>query len=106
ETPEAAALRELREETGLQGGQARRLAVVRHDYGDRCVELHACLVSGTRGEPRPLASQGVAWKHLSDLTGGAMPAANQALLTALEQWLAASAAAEKAPGTTPRSSPQ
>lgn len=87
ESAAAAALRELKEETGLTGGLCRRLAVQRHDYGDRKVELQAFLIHDTEGEPLPLASREVRWMEVGDLEAGAMPAANEPLLEALRRHL-------------------
>jgi len=50
ERPEAAARRELREETGLEVGRLVRLGVVRHAYSHFTVELHA-FAGRCRGGP-------------------------------------------------------
>lgn len=88
EEPAQAALRELREETGLvahSAGTGR--AVMVHAYDDRRVELHPidCVV---RGDPGVLQLSGVTeafWRLPSQLQPDDFPAANVALLEALRR---------------------
>jgi 8-oxo-dGTP diphosphatase len=90
EEPAAAALRELREETGLTGGRTEKLTQTSHSYDDRQVELWAYLVTGTRGRPVHHAGQELRWLAPTDLAAVQMPAANQPMLAALSRRLGAS----------------
>ena len=87
EEPAGAALRELMEETGLVGESVRELAAVVYDYPDRTLELMAFLIGGVCGEPRPLASQEIAWVGLDELEPSCMPPANAEILTRLGEHL-------------------
>jgi 8-oxo-dGTP diphosphatase len=79
EEPAAAALRELREETALEGNRAEPLVVHIHDYEDRSVRLHAFLVREPAGEGlAPWTWVGI--EHLADL---AMPPANGPIVRAI-----------------------
>ena len=83
EEPAEAALRELREETGLTGGRTEKLTRTSHSYDDRQVELWAYLVTGTRGRPVHHAGQELRWVVPDDLAALAMPEANRPVLAAL-----------------------
>lgn len=87
EEPAAAALRELREETGLTGGRTERLARTNHSYDDRHIDLWAYLVTRTRGRPVHHAGQELRWVAPADLAAVQMPAANQLVLAALSRRL-------------------
>ncbi len=56
EPPGSAAIRELREETGLEGGDPRAFPPIAFDYPDRCVVLHP-FRTAAEGVPRT----GLAW---------------------------------------------
>ena len=83
EEPEAAALRELREETGLTAEVADPLIVFLHDYGDRRLRLHAFLVRASVGTPKLDGGRPWAFVSKDQLATLAMPEANQAILRAL-----------------------
>ena len=83
EEPEAAALRELREETGLTAERAEPLVVFVHDYPDARLRFHAFLVREASGEPRVDGGRAWAWRPLEELSDLAMPEANRAVLRAL-----------------------
>ncbi len=83
EEPAAAALRELREETGLAATVAEPLVVVVHDYPDRTVRLHAYLVRETRGEVVVSGGREWAWVERAALDASRMPEANATILRAL-----------------------
>ena len=83
EEPAAAALRELREETGLRGEAAEPLVVVAHDYPDRTVRLHAFLVRQAEGEVAVSGGREWAWIERGALDAGEMPEANVTILRAL-----------------------
>lgn len=83
EAPAEAALRELREETGLSGAQAEPLVVVVHDYPDRTVRLHAFLVREPAGEVEMEGASEWAWVERAELDTLEMPEANGPILRAL-----------------------
>lgn len=80
ESPRHAALRELREELGVEAMVLAMLEPVRHAYDDFDVVLHPFLCRIIAGEPAALASQEVRWTTLDALSELAMPAANATLL--------------------------
>jgi len=81
EIPLQAAMREMREETGLTGGRWEPLLVHAHDYPDRDVRLHVFLLRDPEGEPTAdPAWIWVPWSRLMELP---LPAANGAILEAL-----------------------
>ncbi len=86
EEPLQAAIRELREETGLTGGRWEALCVQAYDYPDRKVRLHAFVVRDPGGE----ASGHPAWTWVSRsrLAELRLPQANEAIVRALIGWLA------------------
>lgn len=79
EEPHEAALRELREETGLTASSAEPLSVFHYAYPDRDVRLHAFVVREFEGEP-----SGWEWTAAEDLGALPMPEANRAILKALK----------------------
>lgn len=83
EEPERAALRELREEAGLEGATAEPLLVLLHAYPDRTVRLHAYLVREPAGEVRVDGGRRWAWLSRAELAALPMPEANAAILRAL-----------------------
>jgi 8-oxo-dGTP diphosphatase len=82
ESPEAAAARELEEETGLRAGATEPLTTFLHSYPDRTVRLHAFLARRPSGE---VAAGGQSWEWVTPraLAGLPMPEANRAILRAL-----------------------
>lgn len=81
EEPLQAAIRELREETGLTGGRWEALCVHAYDYPDRRVRLHAFVVRDPEGDARAQpAWTWVSWARLAELR---LPEANDAIVRAL-----------------------
>lgn len=70
ETVAAALARELREEVGIEwtapDDGCRQLLVVEHDYPHASVRVHACIVTGWRGEPTAREGQQFFWQSLAD----------------------------------------
>jgi len=83
EEPADAALRELREETGLTAGIAESLLVFVHDYPDRRLRFHAFVVMDVSGEVATDGGRSFAWVAPSSLDDLPMPEANRAILRAL-----------------------
>ena len=84
EEPRAAALRELAEETGLQG-EAAGLLFEKAPFSPQVPCLKAFLVTAATGEPRPLDSDAVCWWPLQRLHDCPMPAANRPLVEMLRR---------------------
>jgi 8-oxo-dGTP diphosphatase len=61
ETEQAALMRELREELGIELGAAAPYMRLRHRYEDREVELSLWRVAHYRGSPRSLDGQQLKW---------------------------------------------
>jgi 8-oxo-dGTP diphosphatase len=83
EEPADAALRELREETGLKAREAEPLLVFVHDYPDRRLRFHAFVVTEAQGEVETDDGRDFAWVVPSSLDDLPMPEANRAILRAL-----------------------
>lgn len=83
EEPDDAALRELREETGLTAGSTEPLLVFVHDYPDRRLRFHAFLVKDAKGEVATDGGRTWAFVAPSSLDALEMPEANRAILRAL-----------------------
>ncbi len=80
-----AAVREVREELGIDIEAGETLAMAEHQRGDRT--LHLAFVAGRRlgGEPQALEGQEVVWAALDALEQYPMPEPNQAVLARLAQ---------------------
>ena len=83
EEPAEAALRELREETGLIAAGATPLLVFVHDYPDRRLRFHAFVVTDASGEVATDGARAFAWVAPGSLDELGMPEANRAILRAL-----------------------
>ena len=81
EGSEAAARRELLEETGLTAPTLEPLTIVVHDYREAPLRLHVFLARDPRGEPD--ASRGWVWRRPKELRAPEMPDANRQILRAL-----------------------
>lgn len=85
ESPSDAAIRELREECGVEATADRELDAVPCDYGDRTVILIPVLCRWRAGEPTPLASQECRWVRRDEFRALEMPTVNSEILRAVEQ---------------------
>jgi 8-oxo-dGTP diphosphatase len=83
EDPEAAARRELEEETGLVAEALEPLIVFVHDYPDRRLRFHAFVSRDTAGDPRTDGNRPWQFVPRASLDGIEMPEANRAILRAL-----------------------
>lgn len=84
--PEALA-RELAEELDIRIGRTEPLLEVRHDYGDKSVLLDVHVVWEFQGVARGMEQQPLAWVPVAQLGNYQFPAANQAIVTAVESLL-------------------
>ncbi|QIB66619.1 8-oxo-dGTP diphosphatase MutT [Kineobactrum salinum] len=87
ESVNEALARELREELGIEPGASRPLLLVPFDYGDKAVLLDVHLVTQFRGEARGLEGQPLAWVSPAQLSQYRFPAANLAIVDAVQQAL-------------------
>ena len=76
--------RELREEIGIEPHTLEPLIQVPFDYPDRRVLLDVWRVTGWNGEPHGAEGQVVEWVELAKLQRERFPAANVAVVTALQ----------------------
>ncbi|MDR9413760.1 MAG: Nudix family hydrolase [Spiribacter sp.] len=84
ETAESALTRELAEELGITVQATRPLICVPHDYGDRRVYLNVLEVLDYTGMPAGLEEQPLRWVTTDALDPAAFPAANRAIISALQ----------------------
>jgi 8-oxo-dGTP diphosphatase len=77
--------RELQEEIGIQVQSSEPLLVIEHDYGDKLVKLDVHAVSAFNGEPEGKENQQTRWVEVSALEASEFPAANVAIIDALQQ---------------------
>ena len=89
ETPEAALVRELKEELGIEVAPRclAPLTFASHSYGTYhlLMPLYAC--RNWQGEPEPLEGQKLAWVKKDKLRAYAMPPADAPLIPILQDWL-------------------
>ena len=88
ESPESAAVRELREELALTVAPAGRLAVIEHDYAYASITLTPVLCRRLAGEPVATAVGHYRWVPLIALGDYAFPPANAGLLQTLSSGIA------------------
>jgi len=86
ESSPAAALRELREECGVEAEVERVLEPFVCEYADRIVRLVCVVCRWTGGEAQPLGSQECQWATLSALRKLQMPAINAEIIREIELW--------------------
>lgn len=84
ETVRAALARELHEELGIDVQQTRPLIRVWHDYPDKSVLLDVWRVDGFCGEAHGREGQPLNWVQPCDLPDYEFPAANQAIVRAVQ----------------------
>ncbi|MBM9593769.1 8-oxo-dGTP diphosphatase MutT [Roseitranquillus sediminis] len=89
ETPEAALMRELREELGVETWQSclAPLAFASHEYEHfhLLMPLFAC--RRWQGQPHGREGQTLRWVRPTDMSGYAMPPADLPLIPILRDWL-------------------
>src|SRR5574337_2120436 len=83
ETVEAALIRELREELGIEVVASAPLISLPWRYPEKTVRLHALRVATWRGEPRAREGHPLRWADVRDMDAATMPAADAPIVTAL-----------------------
>ena len=91
ETAEACALREVKEEVGLEVEAIHELGAVDHAYTHFSVTLNTFICRHLSGEPQALEVADVRWVSFGDFKDYAFPVANQKIFPLLERWLQQSA---------------
>jgi len=84
ETVEQALTRELKEELGLNIKRSRHFITIVHDYNDKKVCLHVHKILLFHGQPAGVEGQPVKWSEVSKLSDYDFPAANLAIIKALQ----------------------
>jgi mutator protein MutT len=84
EPPEACAIREVREEIGVEVDLIQRWGEIEHDYPERRVRLYPFVARITSGEPLPLGCTELAWVAREKLLSYRFPEANRPLLERLK----------------------
>ena len=77
--------RELFEELGVRVNLPILYQIVRHDYPDKTVELHFFRCAIETGEPAPVDCAEIRWVQPEELTQFEFPAADQAIIEALQR---------------------
>lgn len=85
ETPEAALIRELREELGIEASVGAPLIRVPQRYPDKRLVLDVRLVDAWSGRARGREGQALAWVPMDKLASYAMPPADRPVVAALLQ---------------------
>ena len=83
ESPVECALRELREETGVDATWRAHLLTVTHPYPDRTVEIEFHLCDYLGGQPWPVSAQAVRWARATHLECYRFPEGSRAVLAFL-----------------------
>ena len=83
EAPDACAVRETREETGLEVCVLEAWPIITHEYPDRTVVLHPFLCRAESADARPIESKRVVWVTPEELQSYSFPEANAPLLVRL-----------------------
>ncbi|MEM1097306.1 MAG: (deoxy)nucleoside triphosphate pyrophosphohydrolase [Planctomycetota bacterium] len=91
ESAEAALVREMREELGIEIRVSGRLTEVQHryDHGAVRLEVFGCALADLNGpEPEALAADAVRWVDADGLASAAFPEANGPIVKAARDWMA------------------
>jgi len=84
ETVELALARELKEELAIELSQCETLLEIRHDYVDKSVLLDVWIITAFKGKACGNEGQPVKWVPVESLRDYAFPAANEAIISAIE----------------------
>jgi 8-oxo-dGTP diphosphatase len=83
ETAEAALIRELREELGIEVQEFTPYMNLEHDYPDRSVRLHFFEVTMWQGEPTGIDGQKLRWVKPADIDLDSLLSADAPVIAAL-----------------------
>ena len=75
--------RELAEEVGIDVITTEALTTIKHDYGDKIVDLRFILVTEFSGEAQGKEGQQIKWVSIDDLPQYSFPAANTLIIPLL-----------------------
>lgn len=84
ETLHQALSRELQEEVGITPTALAPLIKVAHHYPDKSVHLEVCKVTEFTGQPHGMEGQPIRWQGIDELDPAVFPAANRAIIDALQ----------------------
>lgn len=84
ETPQQALSRELAEEIGIIVHESTPLIRLKHDYGDKLIELDVYTVTEFSGDAHGAEGQETKWINLTDIDNYTFPEANMAIIAALK----------------------
>lgn len=89
ESPEAALLRELKEELGIDAAESclAPLAFASHDYDSFHLLMPLFVLRQWKGKPHPHEGQKLAWVGKDKLNGYPMPPADLPLVPILREWI-------------------
>ncbi|HHF0524674.1 TPA: 8-oxo-dGTP diphosphatase MutT [Legionella anisa] len=88
EPPEAALIREIKEEIGIEVQHYKLLGEVKHQYSDKSVKLIIFLVSQYIGEPLCLEGQlAMKWVYQHELISEHFPEANREVIAMVQNHL-------------------
>jgi 8-oxo-dGTP diphosphatase len=89
ETPEAALVRELKEELGIEVAERCLcpLTFASHTYEGRHLLMPLYICRNWQGDPEPIEGQGLAWVRKDKLRSYPMPPADVPLIPILQDWL-------------------
>lgn len=83
ESPEAALIREFKEEVGIEVLATKYLMQVDHDYSDRQVSLHVYTVDNYEGRVKAMEGQALEWVNLAELNSLNFLKGNQVIIETL-----------------------
>lgn len=85
ETAQQALYRELKEELAISIKDSEPLIKLQHEYPDKRIELDVYKVTSFNGEPFGAEGQETQWIYLTDIKNYEFPAANHAIIEALQR---------------------
>ena len=77
--------RELAEEVGIDVITTEALTTIKHDYGDKIVDLRFILVTEFSGQAQGKEGQKIKWVSINDLPQYSFPEANKVIIPLLSE---------------------